>query len=99
MTNRCSVCVTAPTPRLRDLPPAVCTESVSPKLVVALLFAATALAQDWQVGASLGYGWYRKARVNGPGAEAEVGIRNRFTAGSVITEDLYEHISGEVRYM
>jgi hypothetical protein len=69
------------------------------RIAAVLLFAASAFAQDWQAGASIGYGWYRQARINGPGAEAQVGIQNRFTAGAVLTEDLYEHISGEVRYL
>ena len=68
------------------------------KFAAALLFASAALAQQWEVGGTLGYGWYRKVRVNGPGAEASVGIRNRFVAGAVLTEDLYEHVSGEIRY-
>jgi opacity protein-like surface antigen len=72
---------------------------MGPKFAAALLFAATAAsAQQWEVGGSLGYGWYRNVRVNGPGAEAKAGIRSRFTAGAVLTEDLYEHISGEIRY-
>lgn len=69
------------------------------RLAVALVFATAAFAQDWQVGGSFGYGWNRKARVNGPGAEVDIGIQNRFTAGAVVTEDLYEHLSGEVRYL
>jgi hypothetical protein len=72
---------------------------MTPKLVAAWLFASAALAQQWEVGGSLGYGWYRNARVSGPGAEATTGIRSRFVAGAVVTEDLYEHISGEVRYL
>jgi hypothetical protein len=71
---------------------------VSLRLAAVFLFAVSAFAQDWQVGGSLGYGWYRKARINGPGAEAQVGIQSRFTAGAVLSEDLYEHLSGEVRY-
>lgn len=71
------------------------------KLATALLLAtaSAAFAQQWQFGGSLGYGWYRGIRVNGPGAEATGGIRNRFTAGFVVTEDLYERISGELRYI
>jgi hypothetical protein len=72
-----------------------------PKLATALLLATATAAfpQQWQAGGALGYGWYRGIRVNGPGAEASAGIRNRFTASAVLTEDLYEHISGEVRYI
>jgi opacity protein-like surface antigen len=62
------------------------------------MIATSAFAQQWEVGGSFGYGWNRNLRVNGPGAEATVGIRDRFVAGAVLTEDLYEHVSGEVRY-
>ena len=47
----------------------------------------------------IGYGAYRDVRVNGPGEQAGAGIRNRFAAGAVVTENLYDHISGEVRYL
>jgi len=76
----------------------VCTGSVGTRLTLALLVATAAFAQQWEVGGAFGYGWNRNLRVNGPGAEATVGIRNRFVAGAVLTEDLYEHVSGEVRY-
>ena len=33
-----------------------------------------------------------------PGGDATAGIRNRFAAGAVLCEDLYEHFSGEIRY-
>jgi hypothetical protein len=69
------------------------------RFAAVLLFAASAFAQDWEAGGSIGYGWYRQARINGPGAEAQVGIQNRFTAGAVLTEDLYDHLSGEIRYI
>jgi hypothetical protein len=71
---------------------------VGTKLALALCVGAIAYGQDWEVGGSFGYGWNRDLRVNGPGAEAKAGIRNRFVAGAVLTEDLYEHVSGEVRY-
>jgi len=71
---------------------------VRTKLAFGLFLAGAAYAQQWEVGGAFGYGWYRNIRVNGPGAEATAGIRNRFVAGAVLTEDLYEHVSGEVRY-
>jgi hypothetical protein len=71
---------------------------VGTKLALALMVATAAFAQKWEAGGSFGYGWNRNLRVNGPGAEATVGIRDRFVAGAVLTEDLYEHVSGEVRY-
>jgi opacity protein-like surface antigen len=68
------------------------------KLVAGLLWAGVCLAQQWEIGGAAGYGFYRDVRVNGAGAEATVGIRNRFVASAVVTENLYNHFSGEVRY-
>jgi hypothetical protein len=68
------------------------------KFVAGLLWAGLCLAQQWEIGGAIGYGVYTSARVNGPGAEAQVGIGNRFAAGAVVTENLYDHFSGEVRY-
>jgi len=72
---------------------------VNVKLLAGILCAGACLAQEWEVGGSIGYGIYRDVRVNGPGADATVGIRNRFAAGAVVAENQYEHISGEVRYL
>lgn len=69
------------------------------------LFAAAALcscagfAQQFEIGGAIGYGAYRNGTVFGPGSSAQAGIRNRFAAGAVIGEDLYQHFSGEVRYL
>jgi hypothetical protein len=82
---------------LRRSDPIVCTENVRSLLLFA---AATAcFAQSWEVGGVIGYGAYRDVRVNGPGAEAHAGIRNRFAVGATLTEDLYDHLSGEIRYL
>ncbi len=77
----------------------VFTSNVRLKLLGALLFATAVYAQDWELGGSIGYGIYRDVRVNAPGATATVGIRNRFTAGAVVCEDAFEHVSGEIRYL
>jgi hypothetical protein len=69
------------------------------RVVGLLLCAGVCFAQQWEIGGAIGYGWYRGARVNGPGAEAQAHIGNRFVAGAVATEDLYDHLSGEVRYV
>jgi hypothetical protein len=75
----------------------VCTENV--KSLILLAAATACFAQSWEVGGLIGYGAYRDARVNGPGAEAAAGIHNRFAAGATITENLYDHFSGEIRYL
>ena len=47
----------------------------------------------------VGYGAYRDVRINSAGGTATAGIRNRFAAGAVFGEDMYSHISGEIRYL
>jgi hypothetical protein len=63
------------------------------------LCAGLCFGQQFEIGAIGGYGIYRDVRVNGAGAEATAGIRNRFAVGALVCEDLYEHFSGEVRYL
>ena len=78
----------------------VFTASVSWKyLAAAALFACAAVAQPYEIGGAIGYGVYHDGTIFSPGATAAAGIRNRFAAGAVLGEDLYEHMSGEVRYL
>jgi hypothetical protein len=78
----------------------VFTANVTLKFLGVLLCAAAGCAQNnAEIGASIGYGAYRDVRVNAPGGTATVGIRNRFAAGAVVCEDLFERISGEIRYL
>jgi opacity protein-like surface antigen len=70
--------------------------------LAALACALPALAQadfsQWELGANLGYGIYRNGTIYAPGGNATAGIRNRFTAGATVCEDLYTYFSGEARY-
>lgn len=77
----------------------VSTLGVGWKWFVVVLAVGACSAQEYEIGGAIGYGWYRDGTIFGPGATAQAGIRNRFAAGFVIGEDLYEHISGEVRYL
>jgi hypothetical protein len=47
----------------------------------------------------VGYGFYRNGSVTGAAGTQEAGITDRFVAGGVLCEDLFEHFSGEVRYL
>src|ERR1700677_1222178 len=72
-----------------------------PKIVLLalLLPAAWAQEQQYEIGGILGYGFYRAATVYTPAGDATAGIRNRLAAGAVVGEDLYQYISGELRYL
>jgi opacity protein-like surface antigen len=69
------------------------------KLFAAFLFTGACFAQQYELGGAIGYGAYRGASVISPGGTATAGIANRFAAGVVFCEDLYEHFSGEARYL
>ena len=67
--------------------------------MIAFLLASAALAQDWELGGSAGYGAYRAGTViGGDGQQATAEILNRFAAGAVIGQEPYEFISGELRW-
>ena len=67
---------------------------------IALTCATAGLAQqrDWEVGGAFGFGFARNATISNPSGSSTAGIDNRFAAGAVIGQDLYQHFSGELRY-
>jgi hypothetical protein len=69
------------------------------KFLVAFLWASAGFAQQYEFGGAIGYGINRDARISSSSGEATVGIRNRFAAGAVFCEDLYNYFSGEIRYV
>jgi hypothetical protein len=68
-------------------------------LALGALCASAAFAQPYEIGGAVGYGFYRNGTIYSPGVHTQAGIRDRFASGFVFGEDLYGHISGEVRYL
>src|SRR6266851_1205436 len=66
----------------------------------ALALASACMAQehDWEVGGAVGYGLMRNATISNATGSVSAGMDNRFAAGAVIGQDLYQHFGGEVRY-
>ena len=67
--------------------------------VVLVGAAGVCTAQNWELGAGLGYGVYHNGSIISTGGTADAGIRNRFTVTGFVTEDLFDHFSGEIRYV
>lgn len=67
--------------------------------VIAILFASTALAQQYEMGADIGYGIYRAGTIFSSVGTAEAGIRNRFAAGIVLGDEFSPYVSGEFQYL
>jgi Outer membrane protein beta-barrel domain len=72
---------------------------VTGKLLLGAFLAAAPVLAQYEFGGSIGYGFYRNGTVFGAGSTAEAGIRNRFAAGAVFGEEMYDYVSGEVRYL
>jgi len=58
-----------------------------------------AWAQEWEVGAVAGYGVYKNGSVQSAAGTVTAGVRNRFAVGAQFTQDMYDHISGEIGYL
>jgi hypothetical protein len=67
---------------------------------VALALAPACMAQqrEWEVGGAAGFGVMQNATISNPTGSVSAGVDNRFAAGVVIGQDLYQHFGGEVRY-
>jgi hypothetical protein len=70
------------------------------KYSIILLFTGTMFAQDqFEIGANVGYGFYRDGQIFSSSGTADAGIRNRFAAGIIIGEEISTYVSGEFRYL
>jgi len=63
------------------------------------LISATCYAQQYEVGANIGYGIYRDGTIFSDGATAQAGVRNRFAAGILLGDELTKFIAAEFHYL
>jgi hypothetical protein len=68
---------------------------------IALALSSACVAQEggWEVGGAVGFGVMRYATIDNAGGSASAGLDNRFVAGAVLGQNLYQHFSGELRYV
>jgi hypothetical protein len=69
------------------------------KYFVVLLFAVPAFAQQYEMGATVGYGFYHDGTIYSASGTAEAGIRNRFTAGILLADQFSNYVSAEFDYL
>jgi hypothetical protein len=72
---------------------------VKRELLAGLICASACLAQNYEIGGAVGFGAYRNGSIVSPAGTATAGFRNGVAASGVFGEDLYRHLSGEVRYL
>jgi len=63
------------------------------------MVAAAASAQTWEIGAAVGNGAYRDRTISTSSASAQAGMGNAIAPSLVVCDDMYEHVSGEFRYL
>ena len=64
-----------------------------------ILSAAAAFAQQWEVGANIGYGIYHDGTIFSSAGTAAAGIRNRFAAGIFLGDEFSSYVSAEIHYL
>lgn len=64
-----------------------------------LLFAGAAIAQQYEIGADAGYGFYRNGSIYSDIESAKAGIRNRFAAGIFLGDEFSDYVSAEFDYL
>jgi len=70
------------------------------KCVVAILLLASAtFAQQYEIGANIGYGFYRDGTIYSASGSAQAGIRNRFATGIILGDKISKYVSAEFRYL
>ncbi|HEU5022730.1 MAG TPA: hypothetical protein VFT60_12595 [Bryobacteraceae bacterium] len=69
--------------------------------IVAALLAlapAAAMAQKWELGLTGGYSFLNEVNATGGPSTAKAGFAPGLAAGAFLGENLYRHVSGEIRY-
>jgi opacity protein-like surface antigen len=69
------------------------------KRVILILLSGAAFGQQYEIGADIGYGFYRNGTIHAATGTAEAGIRNRFAAGIVLGDEFSKYVSAEFRYL
>jgi hypothetical protein len=68
-------------------------------LLPIVLFSGAAFGQQYEIGASIGYGFYRNGTIFSNSGSAEAGLRNRFAAGIILGDEFSNYVSAEFRYL
>jgi hypothetical protein len=61
--------------------------------------SSVCLAQPWELGASGGYGWYQNPSIANSTGSAQAGIPPRAAFGVTFTQNMYNYVGGEIRYL
>jgi hypothetical protein len=66
---------------------------------LAITIPSVCLAQPWELGAIGGYGWYHDSSITNASRSAQSGFPARAAFGVTFTENMYNYVGGEIRYL
>ncbi len=69
------------------------------KCWVGIVLAAAAFGQQREIGADIGYGFYRNGTIYSATESVQAGIRNRFAAGIDLGYEFSNYVSGQFCYL
>ena len=69
------------------------------RILTGLVFAGAAFAQQYEIGANVGYGLYRNGSIFSASETATAGIRNRFATGLDLGYEFTDYIGGQFSYL
>lgn len=64
-----------------------------------IFFVPAAFAQQYELGADVGYGLYRNGSIYSGTGSIQAGIRNRFAAGLILGDNVSRYVSVEFNYL
>jgi hypothetical protein len=68
-------------------------------VIAASVVCRPCLAQEWELGAAGGYGFYVNPTINSPAGSLQPGFAPKGVIGVVFGQNMYEHVGGEVRWL
>jgi hypothetical protein len=68
-------------------------------VMVAAALSLPCAAQEWELGAAGGYGWYVNPSIVSPAGSVQSGFAPKGVMGVAFGQNLYEYIGGEVRWL
>ena len=69
------------------------------KFLAVMVFAGGLFGQQYEIGAVIGYGFYRDGSIYSASGDAQAGIRDRFAAGIMLADDFSDYVSAEFDYL
>src|SRR5437870_1821537 len=69
------------------------------KYLMGIAFTVAVFGQQYQIGADIGYGFYRNGTIYSAAGSVQAGLRNRFAAGISLGYEFSDYVSGQFSYL